>query len=342
MLTVDGQCQFIDCNAYSTAGGLYAFFYNSSSKLVLEDCLFRGCYSLHQSGGSYIYNQGALLVNRVIFENCSCDSDYSGGMDICIHGESIQCIINGTSFINCRGIRGGAYSGGAIYIDSGQSNEISTIHFISQTQILIENCSASWEGGGISCFLTYNSSQASFSNITFNNCSASGDGGGMYVNMSYNCEIELFEQCIFNNCIAQNGGAIYFEVIYCQKAQINSYDILIEGCQAISNITSGNPTGFGGAIFLAGFGDYDISSNGFNFRGVKTYNNAASNGGQSLFVVMAKLQEWCQYGDAGEYVKGNYSRACFRRRYTPFSAQAALDLRGTFIVKFEKKIQQKK
>ncbi|KAA6402919.1 MAG: hypothetical protein EZS28_001560 [Streblomastix strix] len=107
-----------------------------------------------------------------------------------------------------------------------------------------------------------------------------------------------------NNCRAPNGGGICVNTNFSIQIQFIIEDILIKGCQAFSNKSH---FGFGGGIFLAGNGDYDFNSIGLDFRGMKIYNNSATNGGQSLYIVMTKLQEWCQYGYKGEYVKGNYS-----------------------------------
>ncbi|KAA6361389.1 MAG: hypothetical protein EZS28_043084, partial [Streblomastix strix] len=37
------------------------------------------------------------------------------------------------------------------------------------------------------------------------------------------------------------------------------------------------------------------------------YNNTAGKAGQSMYLIMTKVAEWCRLGIAGEYVKGNYS-----------------------------------
>ncbi|KAA6375985.1 MAG: hypothetical protein EZS28_028487, partial [Streblomastix strix] len=42
---------------------------------------------------------------------------------------------------------------------------------------------------------------------------------------------------------------------------------------------------------------------------MKIYGNTADRSGQSLYVVMKQVREWCRYGVKGEYVKGNYSDA---------------------------------
>jgi hypothetical protein len=42
-------------------------------------------------------------------------------------------------------------------------------------------------------------------------------------------------------------------------------------------------------------------------KGLNIIGNIASKYGQSLYVAMTKVKEWCRYGDSGEYVKGNYT-----------------------------------
>ncbi|KAA6374191.1 MAG: hypothetical protein EZS28_030282 [Streblomastix strix] len=85
-------------------------------------------------------------------------------------------------------------------------------------------------------------------------------------------------------------------------------DTIIHDCSANEDETHDvPPTGYGGGIFLTGSGDYDVSSRGLNLNGLKMYENTASRRGQSIYIAMAKVVEWCKLGIAGEYVKGNYS-----------------------------------
>ncbi|KAA6402915.1 MAG: hypothetical protein EZS28_001556 [Streblomastix strix] len=243
-LSIDGQCQFIDCYAVN-GGGLYARIYSSSSLLRLEDCLFKGCQSYSAGGGMLIdcENYGVAKLNKVIFENCS-SSNGGGGIFLDMSSPTQQ-VINGLTF---------------------------------------SSCSASYYGGGI--YLEYNNnSTLEFINTTFFNCSAYNGGGIYYICYFKNNILEITSNnLIFKECKATYGGGIY-----------------------IGQYINYNNNRFGGGIFLAGEGDYDPSSNDLDFRGLKIYNNSASNGGQSLYLVMTKLQEWCQYGIKGEYVKGNYS-----------------------------------
>ncbi|KAA6371190.1 MAG: putative NEK protein kinase, partial [Streblomastix strix] len=65
--------------------------------------------------------------------------------------------------------------------------------------------------------------------------------------------------------------------------------------------------GYGGGIFITGDGNYDPSTKRLDLSGMQILDNSAEKSGQSLYVVMNKLKDWCQYGLSGEYVKGNYS-----------------------------------
>ncbi|KAA6353332.1 MAG: hypothetical protein EZS28_051141, partial [Streblomastix strix] len=102
-------------------------------------------------------------------------------------------------------------------------------------------------------------------------------------------------------------GGIYGSIDLTSQFQFVINDALIKQCQAKSDSTSTYPTGYGGGIFLTGSGDYDVQSNSLNFKGINISDNSANNGGQSIYIIMSKLKEWCRYGTAGEYVKGNYS-----------------------------------
>ncbi|KAA6391529.1 MAG: hypothetical protein EZS28_012947 [Streblomastix strix] len=78
-------------------------------------------------------------------------------------------------------------------------------------------------------------------------------------------------------------------------------------CTAKEDTSSTPPTGYGGGIFLTGSGYYDPSTENLDFRGMNINGNYADCGGQSLFVVMPNIIQWCKSGVAGEYIKGNYS-----------------------------------
>ncbi|KAA6319992.1 MAG: hypothetical protein EZS28_054747, partial [Streblomastix strix] len=63
----------------------------------------------------------------------------------------------------------------------------------------------------------------------------------------------------------------------------------------------------GGGIYIIGSQDYDVSTSGIDFRGLKIYKNTADKAGQSIYIVMRNLAELVRQGDDGEYIKGNYT-----------------------------------
>ncbi|KAA6320855.1 MAG: hypothetical protein EZS28_054631, partial [Streblomastix strix] len=111
-LTVDGECQFIDCQGYGFGSGLYATVQSTNSQLILNDGLsFERCICERQGGGLYISStyQGAAYVNKVTFD--SCKSPEGGGIDLYSSYNTIKQSFIGTQFISCNASK----SGGGIY-----------------------------------------------------------------------------------------------------------------------------------------------------------------------------------------------------------------------------------
>ncbi|KAA6344035.1 MAG: hypothetical protein EZS28_052265, partial [Streblomastix strix] len=140
--------------------------------------------------------------------------------------------------------------------------------FIAQSCIF-QNIQIQSKGGNAIRILN-NGSQPIISNIKgsqFNNINSIGDSNG------------------------RGGSAIYMENKFgkCQTKSDTSKDL--------------PPTGYGGGIFLTGNGEYNPSTKRLNLKGMKIYGNSADKAGQSLYVAMTQLAEWCRTGIAGEYVK---------------------------------------
>ncbi|KAA6376848.1 MAG: hypothetical protein EZS28_027624, partial [Streblomastix strix] len=148
-----------------------------------------------------------------------------------------------------------------------------------------------------------------FINISSIDDSYGKGGSAIYAEIRDKSKIIIEDGCQFMHCVCNrgNGGAIYIDVDFTTQFEFQIKDALIKECQAKADTTSSYPTGYGGGIFLAGIGDYDPQSNSLNFKGLNISNNSADNGGQSIYIIMNKLKEWCRYGTAGEYAKGNYS-----------------------------------
>ncbi|KAA6354881.1 MAG: hypothetical protein EZS28_049592, partial [Streblomastix strix] len=105
-----------------------------------------------------------------------------------------------------------------------------------------------------------------------------------------------------------NGGGVYFEVNFAPVIQIKIQDTTIHDCEAITNSSSTYPqSGFGGGIFLSGSNDYDQTTDTLDFSGMLISGNTAGRSGQSMYVAMTKVKEWCKKGTLGEFVKGNYN-----------------------------------
>ncbi|KAA6387066.1 MAG: putative AUR protein kinase [Streblomastix strix] len=138
-----------------------------------------------------------------------------------------------------------------------------------------------------------------------------GDGNGAAINADIKLGSKLIikDSCQFYKCISNNGngGAIYVDIDFASQFEFIINDATIQGCQVKAKATLDYPTGYGGGIFLTGSGEYDPSTQSIDLKGMKIYNNVADNGGQSLYVAMTQIAEWCKYGIFGEYIKGNYS-----------------------------------
>ncbi|KAA6400670.1 MAG: hypothetical protein EZS28_003797 [Streblomastix strix] len=201
-------------------------------------------------------------------------------------------------------------SKGIIHIKYDNSQFIASNCTFSNIQIQLK--------GGNAIRILNNGSQpitATIKGCQFNNINSIGDSNGrggsaIYMENKHGSKVIIEDSCQFYKCIIDkgNGGAIYIDIDFTSEFIFNIKDALIKECQAITDTSKDlPPTGYGGGIFLTGSGDYDPSSQKLNLKGMKIYNNSASSGGQSLYVIMSRLIEWCQFGMLGEYTKGNYS-----------------------------------
>ncbi|KAA6385791.1 MAG: hypothetical protein EZS28_018683 [Streblomastix strix] len=156
---------------------------------------------------------------------------------------------------------------------------------------------------------------SSIKGCQFNNISSIGDSNGrggsaIYMESKHGSKLIIEDSSQFYKCVIDkgNGGAIYIDIDFASEFEFQIADALIQECQTKSDTSKDlPPTGYGGGIFLTGSGDYDPSTKRLDLKGMKIFGNMADNGGQSLYVAMTKLKEWCIIGNAGEYVKGNYS-----------------------------------
>ncbi|KAA6313021.1 MAG: hypothetical protein EZS28_055825, partial [Streblomastix strix] len=161
-----------------------------------------------------------------------------------------------------------------------------------------------------------------------------GDGGAIYAKIEQNSSLEISEGVIFEQCETKQstqsqkggrGGAIYIDINFGSLVSFAIKDGLFSKCKATSLLTN-TLSGFGGGIFIAGSGDYSVQSKRLDLKGMKIDLNTATQGGQTLYVVMNKLKEWCNYGIAGEYVKELYSNNVKQNKALNHKKEAAEEL----------------
>ncbi|KAA6371634.1 MAG: hypothetical protein EZS28_032839, partial [Streblomastix strix] len=262
-------CQFHMQNEGSQIGRCYVTILKGGDHII-SDLKAKDISSLENIIKIDFEEVGLLSISDSQFENITkIDSSITGGIiRAALSHSSNRIDITDCIFTTCKAQ--GTF-GGAIYTEIQNSNAQVTL---IRTQVLY--CEAS-KGGGL------------FVKI---------DNGGQFVLQS-SCELK---QC---KATSGNGGGIYAELTYSASTQTSFLikDASIQDCQAVSSSTS---TGYGGGIFIGGTGDYISSTKTLELKGMKISGNTATQGGQSLYVVMPKLEDWCKYGTLGEYVKGDY------------------------------------
>ncbi|KAA6370623.1 MAG: hypothetical protein EZS28_033850, partial [Streblomastix strix] len=158
-----------------------------------------------------------------------------------------------------------------------------------------------------------NAFTATIEGTQFNNISSTGEesgqgGSAIYAEIREDCSLIIDDNCEFNDCVIEsgNGGALYVDIDYSKSFQFKIKDATFRNSQAKKhNSRDIPPTGYGGGIFLTGTGDYDVNSDQIDLSGMKSDSNSADNGGQSTYIVMPQLEEFCQK-DNGALIKGDY------------------------------------
>ncbi|KAA6385034.1 MAG: putative NEK protein kinase [Streblomastix strix] len=243
------------------------------------------------------FRKNVIEISNSTFQNITQSESGNGtAINAELKTGSLLKIADQSQFTYC--VSSSGNGGGICLIIFGGTAELSgvTINYCNGTN-----------GGGI--FISVISEiSVELSNISFNNCSAV-NGGGIYSNINAGGKLIFKDSCKFSQCKASsgNGGGMYIDIDFASQFEFKIIDALIKQCQAQSDSSYSYPTGYGGGIFLTGNGDYNPLTLRLDLKGMQIYNNIASKGGQSLYVVMTKVAEWCRYGISGKYVKGNYS-----------------------------------
>ncbi|KAA6393977.1 MAG: hypothetical protein EZS28_010491 [Streblomastix strix] len=280
-LSNGGHCQvanttFTNCSS-SYGGAIYAQINSGGNLTINRLCSFTDCYAYGQGGGicAYIYGQNSrlLLLDGLKFERCH--SNYGGGGLIIYAYQGAQLLLIGQcSFRDC------------FSLNAGEIQEF-------------------FDGGGLLLF-SEDQCLLSISSTLYQNCSSETGGGGLLASVLSRSQL-VISSCQFIRCSSfqGNGGGIYIILECSSNCSFIIIDTIVQECKVSKG--SFYQSGFGGGLHIEGLGDYKPQYELIDLRGLKIYNNSAEIGGQSLFVAMTKVVEWCQYGILGEYVKGNYS-----------------------------------
>ncbi|KAA6390278.1 MAG: hypothetical protein EZS28_014196 [Streblomastix strix] len=297
-----GNMQFEGCTTGNSGGG-FSLSCRYTGQITINEMQFTNCNATESGGGfSSSLDSGAqiTITGKIRFDNCHSQTDSGGGQYLIANGSG--CIVNITGefeYNQCN-----ATSGGGLYC------EIYDYAIVEINNASLIDCNSEKGGGGIYCSII-NQGQVQVNNIKLMNCNSQGDGGGIFSNVSSGGQLILDKSCQFYQCESYgNGGGIYINIDSTAQCSFIIKDAFIHDCKALNNTNSSlqySRSGFGGGLFLGVNGDYSPSSKLINLHGMKIYNNLADKNGQSLYVVMTQIVEFCKYGILGEYVKGNYS-----------------------------------
>ncbi|KAA6386621.1 MAG: hypothetical protein EZS28_017852, partial [Streblomastix strix] len=309
--TINGEFIAYQCNfEYITIQGEggNAIRLENNSQSTLTECQFKNINSIGESngqGGSAIFadiesNCELVISGTTQFESCISTQSSGGAIYAIISGENSKLILqNVIQFVNCQGASGGGIS---TVITNGGSLQINGITSFNDCISTVQH------GGGIHASIEGENSQMLITAaLTFDRCESNENGGGIYTSIQNKGTLAITQTLNIHDCSASNGGAMYLDIDFSTQIQFILTNAQIQQCHAIEDITFAYPTGYGGGIFLTGTGEYDVSSEILDLSGININDNTATKAGQSLYIIMSKLKEWCRYGIAGEYVKGNYS-----------------------------------
>ena len=168
---------FRNGKASSGQNGGAIVFNNSESTGGAINCVFKECSAV--SGGA----THSVPVSNSLFEYCSATSQ--GGGAWC---DKNYCILSGNVFRACS-----AANGGAIYLSDLSASPAGHV-----TGCIVNNCSASSNGGGLYSLKAFNT----VDNCLFRGNGASNSGGALYGGTATGCTFD-------SNTSTNQGGACY-------------------------------------------------------------------------------------------------------------------------------------
>ncbi|KAA6398520.1 MAG: hypothetical protein EZS28_005958 [Streblomastix strix] len=308
LFLIDCISTFTKCYASSSAGGIYALVYDANSKFILKgQLIFDTCTAdFHVGGMLTSINNGAQIEisANILFNNCSCSALTAGGLQIDISQTTSNILLTGElTFENCSSqVYGGGFhfsattsgyielnkiickncscsqGGGGLYAQVRSGGEL-----VITGSCLFKNCSSSeGNGAGLNMLCTGTESTVRISGLlTFDQCTSFNQGGGAYLSSVDNGLIEI-DMAIFKECNSSLGGGLYMDIDFTAESYIKIIDFTFQDCKAIKNELKTTPTGYGGGLFLTGNGDYDLSSEKLNLKGMKIFGNNADKAGIPL------------------------------------------------------------
>ncbi|KAA6367915.1 MAG: hypothetical protein EZS28_036558, partial [Streblomastix strix] len=303
IVIIKDQCEFIKCIKNNLSGGGIYIRTNNGMESTISNASFNLCKS-PIGGGIYatISAGGKLTINgQCTFTECEQISNGRGsGIAAEITGASSQLILeDNINFYTCKN-----YYVGTIHAIVSNGAQM-----IISSDSLYQTCSSQYGSSGgmyVQCYDSQSKTQITGVQ-TFDHCTSYLYGGGAYLSAFNSGSIELLKViCI--DCTGSSGGGIFADVQFSSNSFIQIIDSTFQNCHAKYDSTNTDyPSGFGGGLFLTGNGDYEVSSGKLNLKEMKIFGNNADKAGQSMYVVITKVVEWCQLGTLGEFVKGNYS-----------------------------------
>ncbi|KAA6378928.1 MAG: hypothetical protein EZS28_025545, partial [Streblomastix strix] len=261
IIQIDGEIKFDNCKG-DIAGGGAQFGCSKKGYVYVKKMTVKKCNS-NKGGGIYfdIHEQTTLEVDQLSIEGCI--AKFGGGIQIAIYLGTLS-ITGAMSIYNCNSTE----DGGGFYI----TNSGGIINFKTPTasQILIDQCNAQNNGGGIQSQIYEGEIQSSIfeggiiniDNTKFSKCiSITGSGGGIISTINGTSKIDI-QNSIFYQCKAagtQYGGALY--LLMNAGGQGIFSGIQFDECEA----------GYGGGIFTNIYVDSEVILDDLIFNKCKAY-----------------------------------------------------------------------
>lgn len=271
-------------NTANTSGGAIAsitlFGDFATHALVVNDSTFTGNFGYLPGGALYASQTALVAIDNSSFSN---NSAHDNGGAVAIFNTSDTASISNTTFTGNQSL-GGAWGGGALFMDSNDSVWIS--------QSTFDNNSSALFGGGVAIINTVNSISVDAVHFTGNTSSSSGGalyaftngslsvsdsfftdnsiltpgGSGGAIRDNNNGDSSFINNTFDNNTATAKGGAI--------SSTGNSLGT--STYLADHNFFDGNKANEGGALFIGNhFATVTLSNNGFSHSGAQAGSGGA-------------------------------------------------------------------